>query len=162
VDAAGLVIPYSTAIDAKNPPEIVTFNSPMTRIDEAELAASGGVIPVLWQVRNRPARANLKFEQVLASGEVASVELPRYFLWVRSAGEGAVRPQLEDGNLTLRARLVNVDTGEVYAEKMLTLPVIRRPSPTTTWDDAALKTGAPYPEVRPPLPALIRQSAATC
>lgn len=148
VDSVELVIPYSTEIDPKNPPQIVSFTTPRASITAAEFEAARGVIPIAWKVIHRPARANLKFEQVLVDGKAVSVELPRYYSWVRSEGDGVVRPQPVSSTFVLRARLVNVDTGEVYAEQILPVAFISQPAPTgspITGDSTSGDSGAPRP-----------------
>ncbi len=135
VASADLVIPYPAAPDAASPPQIVAFMSPLAQISEVALRERNGLIPVTWKVKNRPARANLVFEQVLDSGRVVSVELPRSRPWIRSAGEGMVQPQPDGDSLLLRARLVNIDTGQVYAEQTLSIQVVQAaisPAPTAT------------------------------
>jgi hypothetical protein len=135
VASADLVIPYPAAPDPANPPQIVSFTSPLARISEVALRERNGLIPVTWKVKNRPARANLVFEQVLDSGRIVSVELPRSRPWIRSAGEGMLQPQPGRDSLLLRAGLVDIDTGQVYAEQTLSIQVVRAgisPTPTAT------------------------------
>jgi hypothetical protein len=129
---ADLVIPYSTTIDPSNPPQVAFFVKPP--------ANPGDPFRVSWQVWNRPARANLQFKQILNDRSRISIELPRDHQWIKSNGEGIVRPQLGSSVLQLSALLVNIDTGELYAESTLMVPVTV-PMPT------------PVPPPKPGLPA---------
>ncbi|MFN8528872.1 MAG: hypothetical protein U0670_09700 [Anaerolineae bacterium] len=113
-----LVIPYANDPDAPT----LTFSTNIGYVSDSFLRA-GGHIGIRWEVHNRPARANLVFEQILDDGRILNIELPRQTLWIRSTGEGEVQPLPDGDPITLRARLVNVDTGELYTAQTVTLPV---------------------------------------
>lgn len=139
-DAAGAAlseayytIPYTA--DVGTP--VITFDVPA----EAPLLLSdllnGVAVPAAWSVTNRPPDSNLVFEQLTAGGEAINVELPRYWTWVRSSGQGAVRPRwLADGTdeIRLRARLVSAASGQEYAASdVQTLSVsLDVPAPSAT------------------------------
>jgi hypothetical protein len=121
-----LIIPYAPAAGT---PEIVAFSSSVSLLKDSALRA-GTTLPVAWQVLNRPPRANIVFEQILDNGERVSVELPRTNRWIRSSGAGRVKPKPDGNSLLLRVKLVNIDTGELYVEKSLTIAVDLTPQPT--------------------------------
>jgi hypothetical protein len=126
VTYSDLVIPYAE-VNPLLPPEISTFSTTFTSLTDTQLLNPDFALPVTWEVKGRPPRANLVFEQVMDTGRVVLAELPRAFRWIRSKGEGALRPLLDGNSLLLRARLFDIDTGEVYDEKTLAIPVISLP-----------------------------------
>ncbi len=73
-------------------PTIIAFTSSVSTIDRTALANRIVRIPVAWNTANRPASANLVFEQVLPDGRVMNVELPRNDPFVPSSGTGVVAP----------------------------------------------------------------------
>jgi hypothetical protein len=121
-----LIIPYAAATGT---PEISAFTSSVTLVKESALRA-GNTLHIAWHIRNRPPRANIVFEQILDNGERVSIELPRTNRWIRSSGEGQVKPKPDGNAIVLRAKLVNIDTGELYVEKSLTIAVDLTPQPT--------------------------------
>ncbi len=107
-------------------PQITTFTTGAAAVHRDALEARTARVPIAWAVENRPPTANLQFDQVLPDGDAINVELPRADLWVESAGEGVAAPILPPGNpadITLRARLVDLESGEVYAEQQVTVPI---------------------------------------
>ncbi len=109
-----------------NAPAITSFTSTATTVNRNALAERTARIPVSWISVNRPLVANLFFEQVLPDGSAVNVELPRAIPWVNSSGDGMAAPILPEGNLseiTLRVRLVNLLTGQVYSERQLTFNI---------------------------------------
>lgn len=124
VDQMYLTIPYSA--EAESAPAITTFASEVQGIDSSALSAGNAQIDVSWAVENRPATANLIFEQVLTPDSVVSVEMPRGELWVASSGTGAVlpgMPEIEAG-VRLRLSLVDVTDGTVYDSEELIIPLM--------------------------------------
>ena len=117
IDERILTIPYEIAAGLL--PEITLFASSTSSVAPEALADSSARVNVSWQVVNRVPTANLVFEQVLEDGQVVPVELPRDNLWVGSQGNGVVAPvapPLSADRLRLRLRLLDVASGEVYAE----------------------------------------------
>lgn len=118
-----LTIPYD--VSGGVPPAIDTFTADALNVDAAQVAAGSVLIPVAWSVTNRVPNSNLVFEQVFADGAAVSVELPRTVLWVPSAGSGIVAPVWRQGEqaVTLRLRVVDLVSGNVYDEARIALPV---------------------------------------
>jgi hypothetical protein len=116
VNDAQLVIPYTTDIDPHNLPIIAVFWTTMLSFKD------GSLMPVTWDISNRPAGSNLRFGQVLDSGQVINVELPRQHQWIVSNGEGAVRPAADGYVIHLVLELYDVASGNVYAQKPLNIP----------------------------------------
>ena len=117
VDERILTIPYE--IVAGLLPEISLFASGTPSVPSEALADGSARANVSWHVINRLPTSNLVFEQVLDDGQIVPVELPRDNLWVASQGEGVVAPvpPIAGANsLLLRLRVVDVVSGEVYAE----------------------------------------------
>ena len=114
-------------------PTITLFEAipPGVVVSRTQLNAGQVQIPVRWTAINRPAIANLVFEQVLSDGRVVNVELPRNFLWVNSSDRGTVAPLPPGGNatsLTLRVRLVNIITTYTYDERIINIPIGDQPA----------------------------------
>jgi hypothetical protein len=106
-------------------PEITSFTADETSLDADALARGEGRLVVAWEVANRTPTSNLVFEQVLADGLVASVELPRAHLWVPSSGQGPVAPVLPAAgeSLVLRLQLVDLADDSLLDEKTLSLDI---------------------------------------
>ncbi|MCC7451542.1 MAG: hypothetical protein IT324_29300 [Anaerolineae bacterium] len=115
VAAAERVIPYDTTVDPQRPPQIVLF-----RIQAAR-AAPGTLLPVVWQIKNRPPRANLRFLQALANGQSVTVELPRVRTWINSQGQGSIRSVSTSPDVQIRLELFDIDTNKVYDQQTLTV-----------------------------------------
>jgi hypothetical protein len=130
VDGRELVLPYVNLVDPAKPPAITSFTTPNTTIQGSGFRNPNFTLPVNFAVVNRPARANLVFEQVLDNGSVVNIELPRFQRWIRSNGAGSVKPVADGGELTLRLSLVNVDTGAIYAQQLLSITVMPDTLPT--------------------------------
>lgn len=119
-------------------PTIISFSAPAT-IPALGLTERMVTIPVEWHIINRPPNSNLRFTQLIDNGQRwQSVELPRPFMWIRSQGEGLVRPYYE-GSRTLNIRLELYDTASdtVYASAFVTVEALGEfslptpvPSPT--------------------------------
>src|SRR5262249_35925426 len=75
VNRSDLVIPYVTMIDPSNPPKITWFSM-------GGVAAPAGLVTVSWQIKNRPARANIRFLQILDDNSVVNIERPRAHQWI--------------------------------------------------------------------------------
>lgn len=113
-------------------PQITTFTTSATGVHRDALEARTARVSIAWAVENRPPTANLQFEQVLPDGDAINVELPRADLWVESAGTGVAAPILPPGDpptITLRARLVDMESGEVYSEQQVTIPITTEGEP---------------------------------
>jgi len=96
-------------------------------IDAAALASGTALIQVAWQVTGRAPGSNLVFEQVFEDGTFQSIELPRQYLWVPSAGQGPVAPvvPLAPGSpVRLRLRVIDLVSGNAYAEQTITVNVV--------------------------------------
>ncbi len=147
IDQRILTIPYDTG-SVTEPPAIAEFTTDTTEIDAAALQAGTVRVMVKWSVSDRAPASNLVFEQVLADGSAASVELPRLNLYVPSDGEGPVAPSYREGDeeVILRVRVIDVISGTVYAEDELTLPVVGEAAPE------------PEPEAPTPTPVPVPQS----
>ncbi len=134
VDAAGqtldqriVIIPYAPP-DPAVPLNIDLFHSGVTELDAAALASGAARVPVTWEVSGRQLHMHLVFEQVMESGSVVSVELPRPNLWIPSRGEGVLAPQPTVGgqSVRLRLRVVDIRDGNTLAAYALPpLPVVQ-------------------------------------
>lgn len=122
IDQRTLSIPYA---EGSTPPVIDTLEADVEELDPAALEAGTARVMLSWSVSNRPATANLVFEQILNDDTATSVELPRLVLWIPSAAQGPVAPVYEAGadSVMLKLSVVDVITAEVYGEDMLTIPV---------------------------------------
>lgn len=122
VDQRTVTIPYEDVSEAA---VIDTFTTDLESVDANELAQNTARVTVSWDVSNRPATANLVFEQVFADDSVVSVELPREYLWIPSGGQGVVAPILREGEteVRLRLRLVDLVADETLAEAEITLTI---------------------------------------
>lgn len=132
VNAAGetleerlLVVPYDTTAASEAPAAIAAFTTTTDDLSSEELAAGTARAEVAWEVVNRMPLTNLVFEQVLPDGSAQIIELPRENLWVASSGAGVVAPVLpEAGNrVTLRLRLLDVISGDAYAEAFVNISI---------------------------------------
>ncbi|MFQ3536187.1 MAG: hypothetical protein SNJ58_09930 [Aggregatilineales bacterium] len=144
-----VTLPFDTAAPTPTP-QIVSFEAAVGGVDFVDLAQNRARIPVVWRVRGRMPTANLIFEQVLPDGRAISVELPRLSRWIASSGEGVVAPILPDNdalNVQLRLRVVDLVDNTVYAEQVITLPIVRGGAPLPT-------VGAPVS----PLPPVVLAS----
>lgn len=106
------------------PPRIDAFTTDISAL-ATDAFAPVATIGVEWVVRGRTPTSNLVFEQVLASGDVVSVELPRAFAWVPSVGTGmvAVQAVAEGAMVQLRLRVVDISDDRVLSEREIRIPV---------------------------------------
>jgi hypothetical protein len=137
IDQRTLAIPYDVE-SVDEPPSIDALSADVQSLDANALAQGTARVQMAWTVLNRAPASNLVFEQVFADGSASSVELPRPNLWIPSAGQGPVAPIYREGvrSVTLRLRVVDVVSGNVYAEETVTLAVtgtatVPPPAPTT-------------------------------
>lgn len=136
-----LTIPYAAATDADLQPQIQSFTAEAQNVDAAQLLSHQARINVAWDVLNRPASANITFEQFLGDGTVIPIELARPYLWLSSQGQGVVAPVMPDEvdePVRLRLRLVDMISGETYDTAEVILPLTGA---------ATLPTSTPRPVV---------------
>ncbi len=152
VDQRIVTIPYDTAV-LTEPPAVTRFAAEAEAVDGATLASGEARVMVVWEVSNRVPSANLVFDQVFADGTTVSVELPRLYLWIPSAGEGPVAPVYRPGGdtVTLRLRVVDVVAGTVYAEETLELP-ISEPVAGGAEEPGRTQPAEPQPQPEPASP----------
>lgn len=106
---------------------IQRFQTTATQVTIQDLVYGKALIPVSWEVSNRPSNSNLVFEQVLPEGSAANIELPRDNPWVNSSGQGVVRPGFPaDGetHIILQLRVVNTSTGRTLTSQQISIPMI--------------------------------------
>jgi hypothetical protein len=135
VSQAYLTIPYDASALEDATPTVEEFTVEAPGVDVNDLVGSSVRLPVSWEVTGRPPTANLVFIQVLPDGQEILVELPRPNLRVPSRGQGVVSPvQAAADHVDLRLRLVDMVSGEVYAEQRVNLPITGtlRPTPAQT------------------------------
>lgn len=126
IDERVVVIPFDASLGG-NLPNITTFDVIPDGVEGAALLQNTARVEVVWSVSNRLPGSHIVFEQVLDDGSAVDVELPRDNLWVSSFGQGVVAPMLPPLNrqaIQLRLRVININTGEVYAEDITPLPII--------------------------------------
>ena len=134
VDAAGqtldqriVIIPYAPP-DPAVPLNIDLFHSGVTELDAAALASGAARVPVTWEVSGRQLHMHLVFEQVMESGSVVSVELPRPNLWILRAAKvlaPAAHCKWAVG-AAAAARVVDIRDGNTLAAYALPpLPVVQ-------------------------------------
>ncbi len=145
LDQRVLTIPYLDA-EAGVLPSVESFSSSATEVTPGENGVA--VVPVAWQVADRLPSSYLAFDQILADGQIVSVDLPRATLWVASSGEGAVAPTVPAGaaTITLVLRIVDAGSDLTYDTAELTLPVagMATPAPVATLSpDATAEPTAP-------------------
>lgn len=162
IDQRTLTIPYQDTA-ASAPPVIERFAADVTSLDAGALASGTARVQVSWQVAQRAPGSNLMFEQVFEDGTAQSVELPRQYLWVPSAGQGPVAPvvpQAPGSPVRLRLLVVDLVSGAIYDEATIALDVIGfavRPPVVST---PVAPTPAPFvPPVPPGSAPIIRFSA---
>jgi hypothetical protein len=138
IDQRTLTIPYNVSASAM--PEIDSLEADVDAIDPVELEAGTARVMLAWSVSNRPPTANLVFDQVLSDDATTSVELPRLVMWVPSVAQGPVAPvyEADTESITLRLRVIDAVTDDVYAEETLTIPVmVEEPAAPVTGDGAS-------------------------
>ncbi|MAS37031.1 MAG: hypothetical protein CL610_23730 [Anaerolineaceae bacterium] len=167
VDAAGqllderlLVLPYEVVPDVEPQIDLFTANNP-TLSGEA-LSDGSARVSVSWAVSNRLPTSNLVFDQIVNGGEAVPVELPRDNLWIASRGDGMVAPVAPSSGsvVNLRLRVVDVLSGEIYAESEVevlvagTIEVVpsATPEPSPVPEDAEGDTTADTTPQPTPVP----------
>jgi hypothetical protein len=137
-DAGGQMLDQRIVVIPYAPPEadlalnIDSFGAEMAELDAAAVAAGAARVPVTWEVSGRQPHMHLVFEQVLETGGVVSVELPRPNLWIPSRGAGVVAPVPASGGqaVRLRLRVVDIRDGNTLAVYALpAIPVVRSAPP---------------------------------
>lgn len=136
-------------------PNIIFFETPVNVVSRAGLAQRTERVQVSWSVENRPANANLVFEQVLPNGNVVNVELPRTEPIVPPSGVGVVAPLLPGGDadeIVVHLRLIDLGGSTVYDTADITIPIDDTPvdqpavstftTPDTSVDSLQLQIGA--------------------
>jgi hypothetical protein len=149
IDQRIVTIPYTLA-DATASPTIDIFMTNVESLDGTQLAAGSLPVTVSWSVSNRVPTANLIFEQLFKDGSGVPVELPRPYLWVPSTAEGPVAPVYPVGEeqVTLRLRVVDVVSGDLYDEQTLELPLVNIPAvPPVAATPVPTATPVPPPTV---------------
>ncbi len=150
VDQRIVTIPYAAPDDATVSPTIEIFMANVDNLDGTQLAAGSQPVTVSWSVAHRVPTSNLVFEQVLPDGSAVSVELPRPYVWVPSTAEGPLAPVYPVGGsqVTLRLRVVDLISGDLYDEQLLTLPLVNLPAvpPAVT----PVPTATPIPTATAP------------
>jgi len=123
VDQRVLPIPYA---EDESAPSIRAFAANVDSVSVADLTARTSFVEVKWEIAHRSATSQPVFEQVFADGSAQSVELPRADLWIPSISAGPVAPVLRLGEdtITLRMRLIDLVTEEVYDEAEIVLEVV--------------------------------------
>ncbi|HML21315.1 MAG TPA: hypothetical protein PKD09_06700 [Aggregatilinea sp.] len=123
-DEQTIVLPISDTGDAGGEnldrPAITAFNSYGVEPTLENLQGGAARTPIEWSTANRPATANLVFEQVLPNGSAVNIELPRDDPWLPDSGSGElapIAPGSDATSFTLRARLVDLVTGRVYDQR---------------------------------------------
>nr|AUN37615.1 hypothetical protein [uncultured bacterium] len=111
---------------AQDAPSIASFTTMAKSIDTNLLVQSNARLVVSWAVANRTPDTLIRFEEVFADGSTVSVEPPRVVLWLPSKGSTALIPRATASKepLVFRMSLVNINTGNVYTQAELTLPVV--------------------------------------
>ncbi|WP_162909206.1 hypothetical protein [Aggregatilinea lenta] len=118
------------AIGTPADPEITSFSTTAPAVNADALANRSARVAVAWDVVSRPPNSNILFEQVMASGDSVNIELPRGDPTVPSSGTGVVAPILPGGSLaevTLRLRLIDLASGDTYAQRDLVIPITTEP-----------------------------------
>lgn len=127
-DVRTLVVNVSDGPDLAIP----VFHTSFVNVVEDDLKDRKIFVPVSWLVNNRPNNSNLIFEQIMPSGEILNVELPRDFVIVPSQGVGSLRPFPVNGQsdrLRFQLRLVDLTSRATLARNELTLPIVADSAP---------------------------------
>lgn len=154
LDERILVIPYEIPPDQQ--PEITLFTASTPTVSAETLADGTARVNVSWAVSNRRPTSNLVFEQVMTDGQAVAVELPRANLWIASRGDGVVAPVTPTlgSVIELRMRVIDVLSGEVYAESEVEVLVAGEviavePTPAPTATPQVDEDGTPMPTPTP-------------
>jgi hypothetical protein len=107
------------------------FNAGVTSVDFTALTNRTARIPVSWAADNRPEGSNLVFEQVVNSGNIVNVELPRSNPFVASEGGGVVAPLAPSNSnvVTLQLRLVKLSDNSTIDRVVLNIAILGAPIP---------------------------------
>jgi hypothetical protein len=112
----GQTFDVQTTIEFSNveAPYFSTFNN-----TSGAVTALPARINVSWSLENRPDNTNLEFVQVMPSGAVVNIELPRHDPLVPSSGNGVVDVQNPAGDdaAHIRVQLVDLTTGAVLTAR---------------------------------------------
>ncbi len=127
-------------------PKIRYFTTNVNSVDATALAQRTARIAVSWDVDNRQPDTNLVFEQLIGQSAI-NVELPRTNPWVSSPGTGVVAPALpsDSGLVSLRVRLINLNTQATLDSRDIILPISGHVGSTAT----------PVPSATPPYTAQV-------
>ncbi|MCA0457048.1 MAG: hypothetical protein LCI00_23960 [Chloroflexi bacterium] len=113
-------------------PNIRSFTTSAQGVTRTALLNKTARVGVAWAVDNRPANANLVFEQVFEDNTAVNIELPRQNPTVPSSGSGVVAPNAPKNSttttITIRVRLIESGSGKELALQSITLPVINDPN----------------------------------
>lgn len=117
---------------APGAPNIRSFTTSAQGVTRTALLNKTARVGVAWAVDNRPANANLVFEQVFEDNTTVNIELPRQNPTVPSSGSGVVAPNAPKNSntntITIRVRLVESGSGKELGLQSITLPVINDPN----------------------------------
>lgn len=127
IDYRDMVIPLEPPVTP--PPITLNFTvDPSVTVDPQQMAMGTARIPLAWQVSPRPENTNLFFEQVMSTGLLLNVELPRTDPIVPSAGIGVVAPVLPSegapAQVTIRVSLRLLSTLQTLASAQISVPVV--------------------------------------
>ncbi len=113
-------------------PNIRSFTTSAQGVTRTALLNKTARVGVAWATDNRPANANLVFEQVFEDNTTVNIELPRQNPTVPSSGSGVVAPNApknsNTNSITIRIRLVESGSGKELGLQSITLPVINDPN----------------------------------
>lgn len=115
---------------------ITSFSTTLTGVNENDLKDRRVYVDTAWRVDNRPANSNLIFEQIMPSGEILNVELPRDFVIVPSQGLGTMRPFPVNGQsdkIRLQLRLVDLASRATLARSEFVLPILGKVTSPDGW-----------------------------
>ena len=130
-----LIIPLTGTVTATPVVTRIDVYTPSTTVIESSQFVNGVVIiPISWNVSGRPNNSNLVFDQVFPDGHSENAELPRPNPIVPSSGTGAVRLRDPGSNVTevrVRVYLYQLRGSQVFAERVISIPIAGRTSGTT-------------------------------
>lgn len=130
-----LIIPLTGADVTLTPvPVRIDVYTPSTTVLESSDFVNGVVIiPISWNVTNRPNNTNLVFSQVFPDGHSINAELPRPDPLVPSSGTGAVRlqdPGVSVAEVRVLVQLMQLRGSQIFAEREIAIPIAGRVSQT--------------------------------
>jgi len=133
LDERTILIPFADDALQGVRPEIVSFSTTAAGVNAAALTSGSAQVALVWEVRERLPLSNLVFDELVDEGQAVDVELPRPVFWVPSRGTGPVAPVAgaDASQITLRLRVLDVISGDVYDEALLTVPVLGTAIPPT-------------------------------